>query len=115
MVLNGYDENHSGFMDVFMSKFSPQIGGVESLLYSTFLGGTDQDNSYGIAVDIHKNAYIVGETRSSDFPLVEPFDINVNGLIISRRRARVGGIGISYLGLIPRRGDDVLGGEAPAA
>jgi len=78
-LVNGYDEEHSGFMDVFMSKLSPQIGGVESLTYSTFLGGADQDNSYGIAVNSDGYVYIVGETRSSDFPIVDPFDVYLDG------------------------------------
>src|SRR5207248_633930 len=38
------------------------------LSYSTYLGGTDSDSGYGIAVDDAGNAYITGETFSSNFP-----------------------------------------------
>jgi len=38
------------------------------LSYSTYLGGTDRDIGYGIAVDAAGDAYVVGETRSADFP-----------------------------------------------
>jgi len=38
------------------------------LSYSTYLGGSDSDHGFGIAVDIASNAYIVGITSSSDFP-----------------------------------------------
>ena len=39
-----------------------------ALVYSTYLGGTDIDDAYGIAVDGSGNAYIVGETASADYP-----------------------------------------------
>ena len=40
-----------------------------ALVYSTFLGGEDNDSTEGIAVDSTGNAYITGGTRSSGFPL----------------------------------------------
>lgn len=44
-----------------------------ALVYSTYLGGSGADGGNAIAVDASGNAYIVGETLSSDFPLVKPF------------------------------------------
>lgn len=41
---------------------------AEDLLYSTYLGGTDVDESSGLAVDASNNVYIVGYTGSNDFP-----------------------------------------------
>jgi hypothetical protein len=38
------------------------------LSYSTFVGGSDDEIGYGIAVDSAGNAYVAGETFSSDFP-----------------------------------------------
>ena len=38
------------------------------LLYGTYLGGSNDDEARGIAVDSGGNAYITGFTRSSDFP-----------------------------------------------
>jgi uncharacterized protein (TIGR03437 family) len=43
------------------------------LVYSTYLGGTGNDNGAGIAVDTAGNAYITGHTDSKDFPTVNPF------------------------------------------
>jgi uncharacterized repeat protein (TIGR01451 family) len=40
-----------------------------ALVYSTFLGGEDNDSAEGIAVDQNGNAYVTGGTRSNGFPL----------------------------------------------
>ena len=38
-------------------------------MYSTFLGGSHFDAGYGITLDSNGNAYVVGGTSSSDFPI----------------------------------------------
>jgi hypothetical protein len=40
-----------------------------ALVFSTYLGGTDLDSAYGIAVDGAGNSYVVGSASSSDFPV----------------------------------------------
>ena len=40
-----------------------------ALVYSTYLGGSGVDDAFSIAVDSSNNAYIVGETQGSDFPI----------------------------------------------
>ncbi|MBZ5723441.1 MAG: SBBP repeat-containing protein [Acidobacteriia bacterium] len=42
------------------------------LAYATYLGGSQNDRPYGIAVDGSGCSYIVGETWSTDFPRVHP-------------------------------------------
>lgn len=45
------------------------------LSFSTFIGGSDDDKAFSVAVDIDGNAYIAGHTHSSDFyvyPDLEP-------------------------------------------
>lgn len=40
-----------------------------ALVYSTFLGGDDNDSTEGIALDSSRNAYLTGGTRSTGFPV----------------------------------------------
>jgi hypothetical protein len=49
------------------------------LSYSTYLGGAGNDFVQGIAVDSSGNAYIVGETQSTDFPTADPLQANGGG------------------------------------
>jgi hypothetical protein len=42
------------------------------LIYSTYLGGNDQDAATGITLDSQGNAYVTGWTRSTNFPTLNP-------------------------------------------
>jgi len=50
----------------FVTKLNPTGSG---LVYSTFLGGSGTDAAYALAVDSTLDAYLTGETGSTDFPL----------------------------------------------
>jgi len=62
---NAYQGSRSGDYDAFVTKLSPE---GNSLVYSTYLGGSGGDRGYGIAVDSQGNAYVTGLTRSTNFP-----------------------------------------------
>ena len=62
---NAYQDKKGGNYDVFVTKFN-SAGNV--LSYSTYLGGSKLDYGQSIAVDSSGNAYITGQTKSSDFP-----------------------------------------------
>ncbi|HOK37693.1 MAG TPA: SBBP repeat-containing protein [Bacteroidales bacterium] len=53
-----------GAVDAFVTKLNPT---GTSLLYSTYLGGSDDDYAFGIALDGNGNAYVTGETTSSNY------------------------------------------------
>jgi uncharacterized repeat protein (TIGR01451 family) len=57
--------SYRGNGDAFVAKLNPT---GSALLYSTYLGGTDDDFGNGIAVDATGNAYVTGTTGSRDFP-----------------------------------------------
>jgi hypothetical protein len=58
------------FKDVFIAKFDAS-GSV--LLFSTYLGGGDDDSAGGVAVDSGLNVVVAGTTRSNDFPVMNAF------------------------------------------
>ena len=53
------------FGDAFVAKLSPD---GKSLLYATFLGGSQDDAAMAIALDSQQNAYIAGITQSPNLP-----------------------------------------------
>ncbi len=65
----GTDGNCNGFVtrDAFVAKIAPAGNGTADLIYSTYLGGSSQDSGFGIAVDSAGNAYVTGQTCSTDF------------------------------------------------
>ncbi len=52
-----------------------------TLTYSSYLGGADQEEGHGIALDRLGQIYVVGTTRSSNFPTTDLFqpDCNIDG------------------------------------
>ncbi len=70
-VVNAYQGTNQGSVDAFVTKLNSS---GNSLIYSTYLGGSAQDLGWGgIAVDESGAAYISGQTFSPDFPTVNPF------------------------------------------
>ncbi len=70
------DASRSGTYDAVYTKLDADFS---KLMESTYLGGTSDEHGYGIAVDSDTNAYIVGMTRSSDFPTPNGRDTSFNG------------------------------------
>jgi hypothetical protein len=68
-VLNAAQAAYGGAVDAFVTKIAPTGSAIE---YSTFLGGGGLDRAYGLAIDTVGNAYVTGQTFSTDFPLVDP-------------------------------------------
>ena len=77
-TIGAYDPTHNGWEDVFVIILNAT--GVR-LMYSSYIGGIDEDYGYSIALDSVNNPYITGSTLSSNFPTTtSAFDINYNDL-----------------------------------
>jgi hypothetical protein len=68
----------------------------DGLAYSTYLGGGAEDASYAIAVGTGDNTYITGRTSSSDFPTLNPYQINQPGGDIFVTKLNSAGNGLEY-------------------
>jgi uncharacterized protein (TIGR03437 family) len=107
-VKNAVQTTNSGGSDAFAAKLSPQGG---TLIYSTYLGGSNTDTGHAIAVDAGGNAYVVGATISDDFPVVNPLQRKKLGPALS---------GAAFVTKISPAGDELvfstfLGGGGGAA
>jgi len=74
-TVGAFSRSYRGAGDIFVAKVNP---GGTSLQYSTYLGGGGTDNAEGVAVDSTGNAYVTGQTYSTDFPTVAAIQA-VNG------------------------------------
>jgi len=66
---NPLQANYGGNGDAFVTKINAS---GSALVYSTYLGGRSDDFGRGIAVDGSGNAYVTGNTTSTDFPTANP-------------------------------------------
>jgi uncharacterized repeat protein (TIGR01451 family) len=64
-TVNALQASNAGGFDVFATKLDAS---GTALVYSTYLGGTAVDLATGIAVDPAENAYLTGNTLSTNFP-----------------------------------------------
>ena len=89
-----------GSWDAFVTKLNPS---GSSLVYSTYLGGSNEDYGYGIAVDTAGIAYVTGYTGSDDFPTASAlYSKNAGGqsdVFVTKLNASGGSLSYStYLG-----------------
>jgi len=77
-----------GISDGMILKINPA---GSALVYSTYLGGSLDDLGQGIAVDAAGNAYVAGQTLSTDFPLANPIQGTLGGGTLDAFVAKIGG------------------------
>jgi hypothetical protein len=91
--------------DAFVAKLNPT---GSQLVYSTFLGGTQEDWGRGIAVDKAGNAYVAVLTYSEDIPVTSgAFDETYNGsreAFVAKLNPR--GSSLDYATFLGGRGQD---------
>jgi uncharacterized protein (TIGR03437 family) len=76
-LANALQPSHGGATDdAFIVKINPA---GSALVYSTYQGGSGNDRLFGVAVDQKGNAYVTGQTTSTDFPTANAFQPNSGG------------------------------------
>jgi hypothetical protein len=93
--------------DGYVTKLST---GGDSLMYSTYLGGSDYDESRAIAIDPSSDAYVAGTTQSTDFPVQNPLEATLLGpsdaFVAELNPTGTGLVYSTYLGGSSYRGPD---------
>jgi len=101
LALGEYDQRYPLVIDPVLS-------------YSSYLGGSGADQAYSIAVDNSGNAYITGNTSSSDFPLANAYQSTRNNssteIFVSKLNAS--GTALVYSTYIGGGRTDIGGGIA---
>jgi hypothetical protein len=74
---NVFDTTYNGSLDAFVTKIDAAGSGLS---YSTFLGASEAEDGFGIAVDGEGSAYVAGTTESPGFPTTaNAFDRDLDG------------------------------------
>lgn len=105
-VAVGPDLTYNGNSDAFVAKVKADGTG---LIYCGYIGGSESDFGFGIAVDATGNAYIVGNTSSNQttFPVAVGPDLTQNGYSDAYvAKIKADGTGLVYCGYIGGSGKD---------
>ena len=94
--VNGpFQTANAGMTDAFVTAVNPT---GTALLYSTYLGGTGNDQGLGIAVNAAGNAYVTGTTGSMNFPVtagaLQSMNAGTNNAFVAE--LNVGGASLAY-------------------
>ena len=111
-VAGAYKSITDGSNEAFLTRLDASGQGI---VYSTFFGGTQGEQGWGVAVDSAANAYIVGETSSADFPTRNAYDTTINGgtdgYVARINTAASGDASLVYSTFIGGSSNDFVGGR----
>jgi hypothetical protein len=69
--ITAYDKLFNGSSDAFIAKYSSD---GSTLSWCTYLGGNNDERGYDIALGNLDSCFVVGETTSDDFPVINAYD-----------------------------------------
>jgi hypothetical protein len=69
-TVSAFQRENAGGRDAFVAKLSAD---GQDLIFSTYLGGTNNDYAVGLSIDRIGNVYVAGVTGGGGFPLVNEF------------------------------------------
>src|SRR6266540_3998985 len=103
---------NGGLFDAFVAKVN---AAGTALVYAGYIGGSDSDLGFGIAVDGTGNAYVTGQTVSTEasFPVSVGPDLTYNGANDAFvAKVNASGAALAYAGYIGGSSDDLGAGIA---
>jgi len=74
-VSQAFESSRGGDYDAFVAVVTPS----GTLAWARYLGGTDSDYGYGIAIDASGSAWVTGAAESDDFPVPGGFQTTYGG------------------------------------
>jgi Leucine-rich repeat (LRR) protein len=102
----GPDLTPNGHFDAFVAKVN---AAGTALVYCGYIGGSDEDVAYDIAVDGAGNAYVIGSTISTEatFPVLVGPDLTYNGNVdVFVAKVNAAGTALDYCGYIGGSGNE---------
>jgi hypothetical protein len=102
---------NAGNGDAFVTKFNPA---GNALIYSTYLGGSNTDVAYAIALDTAGDAYVAGYTQSTNFPVDNAFQGTLGGAGATNAfvtKLTASGSALSYSTYLGGNNADYVAGE----
>jgi hypothetical protein len=76
-ILNPVQTTNAGDKDIFITKLTPN---GNNMVYSTYLGGSEREQGYALAVNQMGDVYVSGETKSLNFPVINAFQPTFHGI-----------------------------------
>lgn len=76
-LVNALQSTMAGVRDLIITKLDRR----GQIVFSTYLGGSANENAFGLAADPHGNVYFSGFTASPNFPLSNALQSDINGPI----------------------------------
>jgi hypothetical protein len=73
---NAFQPTLGGRTDAFVTVIDPR---ALMFRYSTYLGGSGNDQGHGITIGPDNSVYVTGSTDSPNFPVFRPFQANLGG------------------------------------
>src|SRR5262249_8410947 len=93
-----------GSQDAFVVRIDTT--GSTTSNYVSYLGGTGVEAGSGVVIDTDANVYVTGETTSTDFPTVNPFQASKKG---------AAGVSDAYVTKLGPNLDFTVDGHSPTA
>jgi hypothetical protein len=75
LTLNAFQLNHAGGSDDYITSMTS----TGQLVFSTYYGGSSNEDAFGICTDDLGSIYFTGTTTSNDFPVGSPALMNYQG------------------------------------